>query len=243
LEDTLRHLYALQQIDSSLDELEEMKGDLPQEVRALEDRLAALQEQVGLLDRTMKEMFAARDTADTDIIAFKERVEKFKAQQYAVRNNREYDALTREMDAAVETIARLEKDMESFESKATIARADLETSRAQVVELSALLTEKRAALGEISKTTEEEELQYRHKREKAVRHISGQQMAAYERIRKAKKGKAVVRIVRGSCGGCFNKVPPQKLLELRQNAKMFMCERCGRILVSDDVAEKASSHA
>jgi hypothetical protein len=242
VEETLRHLYTLQQIDNSLDELEEMKGELPHEVRTLEERLAAVQEQVRQLESTMKEMFAARDSADSHIIGLKERVEKYKAQQYAVRNNREYDALTREMDAAVETIARLEREMESSEGKAIAARTDLETSRAQITEVEALLVEKRSALAEISKTTEEEERQFRHQREKAVRHLAASQLAAYERIRKAKRGKAVVRIVRGACGGCFNKVPPQKLLELRQNAKMFTCERCGRILVSDDVAEKAGAH-
>lgn len=243
MEETLRWLYTLQQIDNSLDELEDMKGDLPREVEALDGRLTSLQEQVDGLERTMKEMFAARDSADTDILAHKEKVEKYKAQQYAVRNNREYDALTREMDGAVEAIARLEREMESFEGKATMARTDLETSRAQIVELTSLLAEKRTALAEISKTTEEEELQFRHQREKAVKRLSAQQIAAYERIRKAKKGKAVVRVVRNACGGCFNTVPPQKLLELRQNSKMFVCERCGRILVSDDVAERASSQA
>lgn len=243
MQNTLKYLYALQQIDTALDELEDMKGDLPAEVRDIEERLAATQARVAELESTMKSMFAARDTADTDILSYKEKVERYKAQQFEVKTNREYDALTREMDSAVETIARLEKEMESFEGKATIARTDIEAGRTAITEQSALLEEKRASLAEISRTTEDEELQLRHEREKTVTHLRKSDIATYERIRKAKKGTAIVRVVRGACGGCFNKVPPQKMLELRQNTRMYTCERCGRILVSDDVADSARAAA
>jgi len=237
LEELLRRLYALQQIDTNLDELEELKGDLPAEVQELEAKAEELKNHITALDQTVKGTFAQRDTADSEIIGYKEKVERYKAQQFQVRNNREYDALTKEMDGAVAMIAKLEKDMESLEGKAVIARTDLEATRTQLAELEKLLAEKGASLVEVSKTTESEERQFQHEREKVTARLKKRDLMTYERIRKAKRGKAVVRVVRGACGGCFNAVPPQRVLELRQNRKMHMCEHCGRILVSEEVAE------
>ncbi len=237
MEELLRQLYALQQIDSNLDELEELKGDLPGEVQELEGKAGQMKHHIAEMEDVVRNSFAQRDSADSEVISFKDKVEKYKAQQFQVRNNKEYDALTKEMDGAVAMIAKLEKDMEGLEGKAVAAKADLETTQAQLAEVEKALAEKRESLVEVSKTTEEEERQHRHEREKVVAKIKKRDLASYERIRKAKKGKAVVRVVRGACGGCFNAVPPQKILELRRNQKMYMCEHCGRILVSEEVAE------
>jgi predicted nucleic acid-binding Zn-ribbon protein len=102
------------------------------------------------------------------------------------------------------------------------------------------LAEKRAALAEVSKATEEQELQFAHSRDKVLVHIAKTDLAVYQRIRKARKGKAVVSVSRNACGGCFARVPPQKILELRRNDRIFTCEHCGRILVSDDIVEAAA---
>lgn len=241
MENKLRQLYALQQIDSSLDELEEMKGDLPTEIKGLEEKASGLESQIKALDDSMKAAFSSRDNADSEIIGLKEKVEKYKTQQFEVRTNKQYDALTREMDNAAANISRLEKEMEILEGKATNARSDIETTRGQLEELTKILDEKRLALAEVSKTTEEEEMKFRHERQNLVVRISKADLAAYERIRKAKKGKAIVPVKRGACGGCYNRVPPQKLLELRQNNKLYMCEHCGRIIVSDEIAETSST--
>lgn len=237
MENRLRGLYALQLIDNNLDEIEELKGDLPSETREAEARVAELQDQLKALEHEMKTSFAARDSADSEIINLKQKLEKYKKQQFEVRNNKEYDALSREMDSATGTIAKREKEMESFESKATTARTDIETLKTKFEEAKTILEEKQEALAVVSKSTEAEELKYAHERQKVVARIEKVDLAAYERIRKAKKGKAVVPVKRGACGGCFNKVPPQMLLELRHNNKLYMCERCGRIVVSDELIE------
>ncbi len=243
MENKLRNLYALQQVDSTLDELEELKGDLPAEVRELERRMSELQDQLAKLEKVMMDSFIQRDSADNEILAFKEKLEKYKVQQYQVRSNREYDALTREMDHATESVAKLEKDMGTFENRATIAKGDIETTKVQIQELAGILEEKRTALTEVSKATEAEERKYQHEREKLVVRINKEDLGTYERIRKARRGSAIVAVRRGSCGGCFNKVPPQKLLELRQNNKIYTCEHCGRIIVSDEIAEASSTVA
>ena len=243
MENKLRNLYALQRIDTNLDELEEMKGDLPSEIRELEEKAADLKARKAALEETMKSAFVMRDGADSEIVSLREKVERYKSQQYKVRNNREYDALTKEMDVAADTIARLEKEMEQLEGKATNARGDIEGLTPQIDELTQTLEEKRVALAEVSKLTEAEEQKYRHDRQKLVVRIPKADLSTYERIRKAKRGKAIVSVKRGACGGCYNRVPPQKILELRQNNKLFTCEHCGRILVSDEIVESASSEA
>ncbi len=237
----LQNLFALQQIDAKLDDLEELKGELPGEVRALEEELAGLHGKVAALEQDMRKAFSSRDDADNEIVTLRQKLEKYKSQQLLVKTNREYDALTREMDHATETIAKREKEMELLEGRGTLARTDIEGLKEQVAQLMVRLGEKREALAEISKSTEEEELRYSDKRQRLSTKVSKQDLATYERVRKAKKGQAVVRIKRNSCGGCYARVTPQRLLELRQNEQMFTCEHCGRILVSDEVAESATT--
>ncbi|MBP1691176.1 MAG: Zn-ribbon protein [Bacteroidetes bacterium] len=236
----LQYLYALQLIDTNLDELLQQKGDLPAEVQKLEKDLADQRQHHDAVEQAMRQAFTQRDNADSEIVGLRQRLEKYKSQQFAVRSNREYDALTREMDGASEAITRLEKEMEQLEAQATNARTELAEIDLRIEAAKVHLEEKRVALAEISKLTEDEELHFQHERQKAVTRISKQDLAAYERIRKAKKGMAVVPVKKGACGGCYNRVPPQKLLELRQNERMYTCERCGRIIVSDEIVELAA---
>lgn len=237
MKNKLQYLYALQVVDTELDGLQEQKGDLPLEVEKLEEELATLRSRHASIEQSMRQSFSMRDNADSEIVNLREKLERYKGQQFAVRSNREYDALTREMDAAAEAVTRLEKEMGQLEGQATASRTELEELATRITGVEAQLQEKRAALAEVSKLTEEEELQWQHKRDKALARIAKSDLAAYERIRKAKKGMAVVPVKKGACGGCFNRVPPQKLLELRTNERMYTCERCGRIIVSDEIVE------
>jgi predicted nucleic acid-binding Zn-ribbon protein len=138
-------------------------------------------------------------------------------------------------------IIRLERDVETIEGKMTVAREDLEKARVQVETISKELKEKRQELEEVSKANEDEQLRLKHEREKLLVRIDRSDLAIYERIRKAKNGIAVVSVKRNACGGCYNAVPPQKVLELRKNNRIYTCEHCGRILVSDEIVEKSTS--
>jgi predicted nucleic acid-binding Zn-ribbon protein len=237
LKSKLQHLYALQLIDASLDELQQQKGDLPAEVQKLEGELAGQREHHAATEQTMRQAFTKRENADNEILTLKAKLEKYKSQQFSVRTNREYDALTREMDAASDTIQRLEKEMIQLEAQATTARTEMGEIQLTIDAAAKILEEKVVALAEVSKLTEDEELQLEHERQKAVVRVSKADLATYERIRNAKKGMAIVPVKKGACGGCFNRVPPQKLLELRQNEHLYKCERCGRIIVSDEIVE------
>ena len=237
LDETIKLLYRLQLVDSSLDDLEEMKGDLPEAVRKLQSEVDRLRGLIKEKQDLATASVIGRDKADVDILEFKEKLEKYKAQQYEVRSNKEYDALTKEIDFSTESIKNLQKQFESLENTMASAKTEIETLTKQLEELTVQLDEKQAELAEVSKANEDEELQLKHQREKIVVRLKSDTLSRYDRIRKGRNGQAVVPVRRNSCGGCHNKIPPQRLLELRTQSKMFMCEHCGRIIISAELAQ------
>jgi uncharacterized protein len=241
LENRLRLLYGLQRVDSSLDELHELKGDLPHLVEVLEKRLRDREQLRKTLEETVKSSIIRRDQIDLEIVTTKEKIEKYKEQQFQIKTNKQYDALTREIDLSQERITTLEKEMESVEGKTTIAKSDLEAVLPELDELKKELKERQAELDHVNKEHEDEELKLKHEREKLTVRIEKGDLKQYERIRKALGGKAVVPVRRNACGGCFKRVPPQVAVELRKNSKVMMCEHCGRMLVSDDIVQATSS--
>lgn len=241
LENRLRLLYALQQIDLGLDELQEMKGDLPRIVAELEDRVKAKVSTQKNLEELIQGSVIRRDSVDVEILSLKENVEKYKTQQFQVKTNKQYDTLSREIDAAQEKVNKLQKEMEALEGKASTARQDVGTMGPELEQLRSELEERKADLEKVNKEHEEEELKLNHEREKLVVRIDKNDIRAYERIRRAKDGKAVVSVRRNACGGCFKRVPPQTVLELRKHSKIMTCEHCGRILVSDEIVNNSST--
>jgi uncharacterized protein len=230
-------LYALQRVDSNLDELHELKGDLPHLVEVLEKKLQDKEALRESLEATVKNTTIRRDQIDLEIVSTKENIEKYKEQQFQIKTNKQYDALTREIDSSQERVKSLEKEMETIEGKAATARTDLETLTPELEELDKELKERRAELDHVNKEHEDEELKLKHEREKLVVRIEKSDVKNYERIRKALGGKAVVGVRRNACGGCFKRVPPQVAVELRKNERVMICEHCGRLLVSDDIVE------
>jgi len=239
LENRLRSLYSLQLVDSSLDELQEMKGDLPKIVAELSETIKDKLAQKKQLDDILKKSIANRDKTDVDILSLKEKIEKYKSQQFQVKTNKQYDMLAREVDHAQEKITKLQKEMEDLENKAELAKEDATKLQPEIEALQAEFADRKKELAAVNKEHEDEELKLKHQREKIVARITKADYQMYERIRKAKEGRAIVRVQRNSCGGCFNRATPQRVLELRKNSTLITCERCGRILVSDEIVESA----
>ena len=240
MENRLRLLYALQQVDLSLDELHELKGDLPHLVELLEKKLQEKETLRDSLEATVRDSLVRRDQLDLEIISIRERMEKYKEQQFQIKTNKQYDALTREIDLSQERIRSLEKEMEVVEGKSSVAKTDLEALAPELEDLRKELGERRAELDHVNREHEDEELKLRHEREKLVVRVDKNDVKTYERIRKALGGKAVVAVRRNACGGCFKRVPPQVTVELRKNSRLMNCEHCGRLLVSDDIVESYS---
>lgn len=241
METRLRLLFALQKVDSSLDELTELKGDLPAIVAELQARLDEKLSEKKRLEEEITQSRIRRDEIDNEIISLREKIERYKEQQFQIKTNKQYDALSREIDAAQERIIQLQKEMEIIEGKAELAKKDREKIAGEIQETEKELEERTKELETVNKEHEEEELRLKHEREKLIVRINASDLKRYERIRKAKNGKAVVLIRRNACGGCYKRVPPQTVLELRKHDRIITCEHCGRILVSDDIAESVNA--
>lgn len=238
MENRLRLLYALQMVDLSYDELQELKGDLPQIVEELETTLQTKKALKEELEKTVNELLKKRDAADAEIVQLREAIEKYKDQQFHVKTNKQYDALAREIDYSQERILKLQKEMDSWEGKVAVAKEDFEKLSPEIETIEKQLAEKKKELAAVNKEHESEELKLKNQRDKIVAKITKTDYKMYERIRKARDGKAVVPVRRNSCAGCYNRIPPQRVLELRKNNAILTCERCGRILVSDEIVEK-----
>jgi predicted nucleic acid-binding Zn-ribbon protein len=241
LENKLRLLYILQTVDNKLDEIEDLKGDLPAAVRELEEVIATTSETIAANEAAIDQAYKDRTKNETDIITLTEKIERYKNQQFQVRNNKEYDMLTRELDNAEKKISSMETHIDELVVIVQKKKSINEDHQAQLEKLNETLTERKAELAEVSKETDKEESALKHERDKIVRKIAKPDLATYMRIRKAKQGRAVVAVKRGACAGCFNSVPPQRVLELRKNSRIYTCEGCGRILVSDEIVEASNN--
>ncbi len=239
----LKILYELQNIDDQLDELEELRGDLPNSVRELEERIKSFNDDIKSKEKEQKESLKKRDQNEDEIERHKENQKKFKSQLYQVRNNKEYDALTKEIDHTDEQISKLEIENDGLADLSKTLTHEIEDIKIKLDELNKELTEKEADLKEIIKANAKEESKLLEKRKKLEKEVKKPDLSAYMRIRKAKRGKAVSTIKRSACSGCHNIVPSQRQLEIRRNNRLFFCEYCGRILVSSEIADEVEKEA
>ena len=235
--DRLKILYQLQNIDNQLDELEELRGDLPNMVRELEEKINGLINDIEVKESEQKDSLKKRDQNEDEIEKLKENQKKFKAQLYQVRNNKEYDALTKEIDHTEEQITKFESENDSLADRSKALTQEVEEINPKLDELKKELKEKEADLKDIVKANEREESKLLEERKKIEGQVKKSDISTYARIRKAKKGLAVATIKRSACSGCHNIVPSQRQLEIRRNNRLYFCEYCGRILVSSEIAE------
>lgn len=233
----LKTLYQLQLLDDQLDVLEELRGDLPNTVRELENKIAELKEDIQSKEAQQKESLEKRESNEKEMERLLENQKKFKAQLYQVRNNKEYDALTKEIDHTDEQLSKLEAENDALADLSKSLTQQVEDIVPALDELQKELKEKEADLKEIIKANEREESKLLAERKRIEEQVKKADISVYMRIRKAKKGKAVVTIKRSACSGCHNIVPSQRQLEIRRNNKLFFCEYCGRILVSQEITE------
>jgi uncharacterized protein len=240
-EEKLVSVLALQKIDSKIDEIKTLKGELPMEVKDLEDEIAGLQTRLSNIDAEIANIDAfieSKSNAKKDAQAL---IKKYEKQQDNVKNNREFEAINKEMEMQELEVKLNEKHIKdaTFEQKdRTNARLKTEEKIKDVEEA---LDIKRKELEKISVETEKEEAVLAEKSAAAKEKVEPRLLSAYERIRNSyRNGLAVVPIIRDSCGGCFNVIPPQRQSEIRQHKKIIVCEHCGRILVDPDLNEKVT---
>jgi len=236
----LKILYELQKIDDQLDELEELRGDLPKTVEELEAQIEEIKNIISEKKQQRKESMEKRKENESQIEIATESQKKFKAQLYKVRNNKEYDALTKEIDHTDELVKKYEAENNEFADLSKTLADEIEEIKPKLDELSVEIKNKQDDLKIIIKANEKEEANLNKQRKKLESQIKKGDYSAYMRIRKAKKGMAVSTIRRSACSGCHNIVPPQRQLEIRQNNRLYYCEYCGRILVSAEISESVA---
>ncbi len=238
----LKILYQLQLVDDQLDKLEELRGDLPRMVNSLESQINELKNDIKTKTTEQQESIDKRAHNEEEIEKLKESQKKFKAQLYQVRNNKEYDALTKEIDHSEEQISKLTAENDTLADLSKTLTNQVEEVQPKLEELEKELTERQADLEEIIKANKKEETQLLEKRKKIEAQVAKPDISLYTRIRKAKRGKAVATVKRSACSGCHNIIPSQRQLEIRRNVRIFTCEYCGRILISQEIADDVAGN-
>ncbi len=236
IEKRLIALYSLQQIDSQIDKIRIIRGELPLEVQDLEDEIAGLETRIdNYIQETMghEKSIADKKNVIKDCHVL---IKKYEDQQMNVRNNREYDSLTKEIEFQNLEIQLAEKRIREFQSGLDAKTAEIEQYQKLLQDRKNDLEVKKNELDDIIAETEKEESDLITRSEENRRYIEERLLTAYTRIRRnARNGLAVVQIERDACGGCFNKIPPQHQLDIRMHKKIIVCEYCGRILVDEGI--------
>lgn len=238
VEEKLRTLYRLQRIDTKTDDIQILKGELPMEVKDLEDELTGLKTRIGKIEEELKEMednITNRKTANKESESL---IKKYQKQQNNVKNNREFDALSKEIELQKLDIQLGEKRIKEAADDVAAKSEYLELSKKAIKEKEKNLKQKKEELEHIIEETDAEEKTLLKKSKEQQSKIEERLIQAYHRIRSSyKNGLAVVTVQRDACGGCYNAIPPQTQMEIRQHKKIIVCEHCGRILV-DEALEK-----
>ena len=232
IEDQLRALVRLQLIDTQIDQLTKLRGDLPDEIRDLEDERVGLQTRLSKIDQDKKEAEVQKKKLKLDIAESEGLIRKYEEQQLQVRNNREYDALTKEIEAHRQRIQGAYEEIERYENLDVDSAETVDGADDQLTELESRIQEKQVELERVVEETKTEQDAFEEQRDKAAGQIDERFLRAYERLRtRVRDGRAVVPIERGAAAGFM--VPPQRQVEVRQRDRIIVSEHDGRIIVDD----------
>lgn len=241
VEDKLKALYKLQLVDSKIDKIRIVRGELPLEVEDLEDEVTGLKKRIEKISGELAELEGGVSDKKNMIVDAEAAIAKYKEQQNNVRNNREYDSLSKEIEFQSLEIELANKRIKEAKAKVDHKKVILAENEEKLKTRASDLELKQGELDSIIKETEKEEQELTAESAKAEKLIDERLVVAYKRVRKSKRnGLAVVSVERESCGGCFNKIPPQRQLEISMRKKTNVCEHCGRILVDPDLAEEVA---
>ena len=237
VEEKLKNLFQLQTTLSAIDEKRALRGELPLEVRDLEDELEGLRTRIEKIEQDIKDYQRAITQKKGDIVEAQASLERYNKQLDTVANNREYDTLTKEIEFQTLEIELCNKKIKEAQYKVEEKQKDLEANRGLLEDRQKALEEKRNELDEIMQETREEEGLLKDKASELETKIESGLLRSFKRIRRgAHNGLGIVYVQRDACGGCFNKIPPQRQLDVKMHKKIIVCEYCGRILIDPELA-------
>ena len=239
VEEKLKALFELQMVDSKIDDIKRLRGELPLEVQDLEDEIEGLQTRVQNYEEDVVKLEESITNKKNEIKDSEALIKKYTEQQNNVRNNREFDSLSKEIEFQTLEIELCEKRIKEFTAKIEEKKAVIEESKGILEDRTGDLDTKKSELESITSETQKEEEEFENKSLEIKELITDRLRNAYKKIRgNARNGLAVVSVQRDACGGCFNKIPPQRQLDVRSRKKIIVCEYCGRILVDPDMEEE-----
>jgi predicted nucleic acid-binding Zn-ribbon protein len=237
VEEKLASLVTLQKIESKLDEIQVLKGELPMEVRDLEDEIQGLNSRQTRIEEEIngiQEFINQKKNAIKDAEAL---VKKYEKQSENVKNSREFEAINKEIEMQQLEVKLAEKHIKDANEEIAEKVQHLEKARKNIGNKESILKNKKDELEKIIAANEKEEKHFEKTADDARQHVDERLLFSYDRIRKNyRNGLAVVPVERDACGGCFYAIPPQKQSEIRQRKKVIVCENCGRILIDEDLA-------
>ena len=237
VESRLKSLYELQTILSQIDRIKTVRGELPLEVRDLEDLIEGLHTRISNFRADIEEIRKKSAAAQVKIQESQAKIDTYKMQLDNVRNNREFDLLTKEIEFQTLEIQLAEKHINEFARAIEAKEAEIAATEENLKDQEHILTEKRAELEEIVSETKQDEERLREQAKALEPKVDARTLAAFKRIRKnARNGLGIVYIQRDACGGCFNRIPPQKQMEIKMHKKIIVCEYCGRIMIDPELA-------
>ena len=237
VEEKLKSLYQLQVIFSEIDHIKTLRGELPLEVQDLEDEVAGLRTRIGNISGGIEEIKSEEAKRRNKIEEAKAMIEKYTEDQNNVRNNREYDLLAKEIEFQTLEVEFCEKKLRQFAGDLKAKNEEIERTNALLEERLAALEDKRNELEEIISETKEEEEKLRDRAKVLEATIEPRLLQSFKRIRKnTRNGLGVVYVQRDACGGCFNKIPAQRQLDVKMRKKIIVCEYCGRIMIDPELA-------
>lgn len=240
VEEKLKSLLDLQKVETKLDEIQILKGELPIEVSDLEDEIQGLHNRERRIEEEINGITEFINEKKLIMIESDALVKKYEKQSENVKNNREFEAINKEIEMQSLELKLAEKHIKDANEEMGDKIRVLEIAKKNIATKEVNLKHKKSELDKIISETIKEETQYRKESDKAKSKVDPRLLASYERIRKNyRNGLSVVPIVRDACGGCFNAIPPQRQSEIRQRKKIIVCENCGRILVDEEIVDPA----
>ena len=237
VEQKLQALYELQTTLTAIDEKRALRGELPLEVQDLEDEIAGLDTRIEKIDTEIKEFQSAITMKKGEVQEAQANLERYNNQLNEVRNNREYDSLSKQIDYERLEVELCNKKIKEATDQVAYRTNDLEIAKTEREERQKDLDEKKSELEDILAETREEETMLKERAKDLEVKIEPRLLSSFKRIRKsARNGLVIVYVQRDACGGCFNKIPPQRQLDIKMHKKIIVCEYCGRILIDPELA-------
>ena len=233
--DSLLTFIELKDIDEELAEIDEVKGDLPDSIKAIRNRVDTVEKELNEKKQSVEKLEQEGAALIESNVSYEGKISKYDEQKFNVRSNKEYDEIVKAIDSLFEEVEKNEKRIKEVGELSEMLAADVVSLEARYNELSAELAEKQTLLDELNEQYKNDEQVLREKRNVLLEKLSPQSCQTYERVNTMYKGEATAIVRKGNCSGCYNSIPPQRVIEIKSAERIYTCQSCGRILIPEEI--------